>query len=215
VSRGGRASAGRRPLGAPDRCGAIEARLDLVGWLVGDALLREDLRRILRALPDVGRALGRVVAGRGSPRDLGQLRDGLLGADALARHLAQQPLRPVLADTLLPRLVGHDDLIASGRVLVQAPPTERGQGGYIAEGYDPSLDQLRRTAKDGRVAVAALEAKYREETGIATLKIKHNGVLGYFIEVPAGRADALMAPDRPSPTARRWRGDALQRAGPA
>jgi DNA mismatch repair protein MutS len=74
---------------------------------------------------------------------------------------------------------------------------------------------LRRTAKDGRVAVAALEAKYREETGIATLKIKHNGVLGYFIEVPAGRADALMAPDRPSPTARRWRGDALQRAGPA
>lgn len=178
--------------------GVIEARLDLVGWLVGDALLREDLRRILRALPDVGRALGRVVAGRGSPRDLGQLRDGLLGADALARHLAQQPLRPVLADTLLPRLVGHDDLIQLlARALVQAPPTERGQGGYIAEGYDASLDQLRRTAKDGRVAVAALEAKYREETGIATLKIKHNGVLGYFIEVPAGRADALMAPDSP------------------
>lgn len=178
--------------------GMIEARLDLVGWLVGDALLREDLRRILRALPDVGRALGRVVAGRGSPRDLGQLRDGLLGADALARHLAQQPLRPVLADTLLPRLVGHDDLIQLlARALVQAPPTERGQGGYIAEGYDANLDQLRRTAKDGRVAVAALEAKYREETGIATLKIKHNGVLGYFIEVPAGRADALMAPDSP------------------
>jgi DNA mismatch repair protein MutS len=176
----------------------IEARLDLVGWLVGDALLREDLRRILRALPDVGRALGRVVAGRGSPRDLGQLRDGLLGADALARHLAQQPLRPALADMLLPRLVGHDDLVQLlARALVPAPPTERGQGGYIAEGYDPNLDQLRRTAKDGRVAVAALEAKYREETGIAALKIKHNGVLGYFIEVPAGRADALMAPDSP------------------
>ncbi|MDE1916961.1 MAG: DNA mismatch repair protein MutS [Sphingomonadales bacterium] len=176
----------------------IEARLDLVGWLVGDALLREDLRRILRALPDVGRALGRVVAGRGSPRDLGQLRDGLLGADALARHLDGQPMRPPLADALLPRLVGHDDLVQLlACALVQAPPTERGQGGYIAEGYDPSLDQLRAVAKDGRVAVAALEAKYREETGIAALKIKHNGVLGYFIEVPAGRAEALTAPDSP------------------
>jgi DNA mismatch repair protein MutS len=186
-------------LSAPlTEAGEIEARLDLVGWLVNDALLREDLRRILRALPDVGRALGRVVAGRGSPRDLGQLRDGLLGADALARHLAGQALRPALVEAILPRLVGHDALIdLYARALITAPPTERGQGGYIAEGYDASLDQLRRTAKDGRVAVAALEAKYREETGIATLKIKHNGVLGYFIEVPAGRADALMAPDSP------------------
>lgn len=176
----------------------IGARLDLVGWLVNDALLREDLRRILRALPDVGRALGRVVAGRGSPRDLGQLRDGLAGADALARHLVQQPMRPALAEAILPSLVGHDDLIQLlARALIATPPTERGQGGFIAEGYDASLDQLRAVAKDGRVAVAALEAKYRAETGIATLKIKHNGVLGYFIEVPAGRADALMAPDSP------------------
>jgi DNA mismatch repair protein MutS len=112
---------------------AIEARLDLVGWLVGDALLREDLRRILRALPDVGRALGRVVAGRGSPRDLGQLRDGLLGADALARHLAQQPLRPVLADTLLPRLVGHDDLIDSGP-RPGPGPADRARAGRLYRG---------------------------------------------------------------------------------
>jgi DNA mismatch repair protein MutS len=89
--RRGRAPAGRRPLRAADRCGVIEARLDLVGWLVEDALLREDLRRILRALPDVGRALGRVVAGRGSPRDLGQLRDGLSGAAQLAEHLGGRP----------------------------------------------------------------------------------------------------------------------------
>ncbi|WP_343613578.1 DNA mismatch repair protein MutS [Novosphingobium sp.] len=178
--------------------GVIEARLDLVGWLVEDALLREDLRRILRALPDVGRALGRVVAGRGSPRDLGQLRDGLSGAAQLAEHLGGQTFRPMLAEALLPQLVGHGALVdLLSRALIATPPTERGQGGYIAQGYDADLDQLRSISRDGRAAIAALEAKYRDETGIAALKIKHNGVLGYFIEVPAGRADALMAPDSP------------------
>src|SRR5690606_23030798 len=72
---------------------------------------------------------------------------------------------------------------------------ERSQGGFIAEGYDHALDELRATASNSRRAIAALEARYREETGIAALKIRHNGVLGYFIEVPSRHADALMAPD--------------------
>ncbi len=175
---------------------AIEARLALVQWLRDDALLRADLRTVLRALPDLGRALGRVVAGRGSPRDLGQLRDGLSEARRIHDHLNTRPDRPALLDALLPRLTGHGaltDLYA--RALVAAPPTERGQGGYIAEGYDHALDALRETSGNARRAIAALEAKYRDQTGIAALKIRHNGVLGYFVEVPAKHADALMAAD--------------------
>jgi len=174
----------------------IEARLALVQWLVDDPLLRGDLRSVLRAAPDVGRALGRVVAGRGSPRDLGQLRDGLTEARRVHDHLQRCAERPALLEALMPQLSGHGaltDLYA--RALVPAPPTERGQGGYIAEGYDAALDELRRVSGDARRAIAALEAKYRDQTGIAALKIRHNGVLGYFIEVPAARADPLMAPE--------------------
>jgi len=175
---------------------AIEARLALVQWLHDDPLLRADLRTVLRALPDVGRALGRVVAGRGSPRDLGQLRDGLGEARRIHDHLRARSEWPALLEALLPSLSGHGALTdLYTRALVPAPPTERGQGGYIAEGYDHALDELRRTSGDARRAIAALEAKYRDQTGIAALKIRHNGVLGYFIEVPAARADVLMAPD--------------------
>ena len=175
---------------------AIAQRLALVEWLVADPLLRGDLRAVLRALPDIGRALGRVVAGRGSPRDLGQLRDGLSEARRIRDHLEQRPERPALLDDLLPAMAGHGALIDHfSRALVASPPTERAQGGYIAEGFDHALDELRRISGDARRAIAALEAKYRDQTGIAALKIRHNGVLGYFIEVPARHADALMAPD--------------------
>ncbi|MCJ2187565.1 DNA mismatch repair protein MutS [Novosphingobium beihaiensis] len=175
---------------------AIAERLELVEWLHDDALLREDLRAALRALPDVGRALGRIVAGRGSPRDLGQLRDGLSGARVVADRLARRDDLPVLFETLLPGLSGHGALVDHfERALVPAPPTERGQGGYIAEGYDSALDELRVMSGNARRAIAALETKYREETGVAALKIKHNNVLGYFIEVPSRHADKLMEPD--------------------
>ncbi|GGZ00545.1 DNA mismatch repair protein MutS [Novosphingobium colocasiae] len=175
---------------------AIAARLETVGWLHDDALLREDLRRALRAMPDIGRALGRVVAGRGSPRDLGQLRDGLSGARTVAERLALLADLPGLVRELLPDLRGHAELVDEfARALVPAPPTERGQGGYIAAGYDAALDELRRMSGDARRAIAALEAKYRDETGTPSLKIKHNNVLGYFIEVPQRHADRLLEAD--------------------
>jgi DNA mismatch repair protein MutS len=174
----------------------IAERLELVAWLHDDALLREDLRSALRALPDIGRALGRVVAGRGSPRDLGQLRDGLGGARALHERLVRRDGVPVLLARLLPALAGHGELVDwLSRALVPAPPTERGQGGYIAEGYDAALDELRRTSGSARRAIAALEAKYRDDTGTPSLKIKHNNVLGYFVEVPQRHADKLLLPD--------------------
>jgi DNA mismatch repair protein MutS len=175
---------------------AITERLALVQWFHADPLLRADLRDVLRHLPDIGRALGRIVAGRGSPRDLGQLRDGLTEARRIRDHLQAKSDRPVLLEALLPELGGHGaltDLLS--RALVPSPPTERGQGGFIAEGYDAALDELRLVSSNSRRAIAALEAKYRADTGVAALKIRHNGVLGYFIEVPARHADALMAAD--------------------
>jgi len=194
---GGGARALAADLGAPlvDR-GEIEARLDLVQLLCKDSGLRESLRATLRALPDIGRALGRIAAGRGSPRDLGQLRDGLDGAWRLGEKLGGIERPPALLADLAPRLRGHGALVdLFTRALVPMPPIDASDGGYIAAGYDAALDDLRDSGAGGRQAIAALEADYRSRTGISALKIKHNGVLGYHIEVAARVADALMAPD--------------------
>jgi DNA mismatch repair protein MutS len=175
---------------------AIEARLDLVRLFVEDGALRDRLRATLRALPDIGRALGRLVAGRGGPRDLGLLRDGLDEAWRLHETLARVAEPPALLARLIPDLAGHGALIdLLARALVPSPPIDAAQGGYIAEGYDAALDELRGTGGEGRRAIAALEADYRRRTGIAQLKIRHNGVLGYHIEVPARHADPLMRGD--------------------
>ena len=175
---------------------AITDRLALVHYLHQDPLLRSDLREVLRALPDVGRALGRVVAGRGSPRDLGQIRDGLGEARRIRDFLVAKEDRPALLESLLPAMAGHGALVdLMQRALVASPPTDRQNGGFIAEGYDAALDELRQVSGNARRAIAALETRYRDDTGIVSLKIKHNGVLGYFIEVPPKHADALMAPD--------------------
>jgi DNA mismatch repair protein MutS len=175
---------------------AIEARLALVQFWQSRPIERAQLREALRGIPDLGRALGRLVAGRGSPRDLGQLRDGLTEAMRLHHWLNGAPDKPGLLDAVLGRLTGHGALSDwMSRALVPSPPTERSSGGFIADGYDAALDELRATSGDARRAIAAMEARYREDTGIATLKIRHNGVLGYFIEVSARHADRLMAPD--------------------
>jgi DNA mismatch repair protein MutS len=184
-------------IGAPllDRA-AVEARLDLVQFLHDDTPLRERLRGTLRTAPDLGRALGRLAAGRGSPRDLGQLRDGLAGAWELAERLTGLELAPPLLAELLPRLRGHGaltDLLR--RALVPQPPTDAADGGYIAAGYDAALDALRDAGTGGRRRLAALEGTLRARTGIATLRIRHNGVLGYHVEVPARAADPLMRAD--------------------
>lgn len=175
---------------------AIERRLSLVEFWLDRPIERANLRDALRSLPDIGRALGRVVAGRGSPRDLGQIRDGLGEAHRLYDWLSQESDKPALLDAILPHLAGHGaltDLLS--RALVASPPTERSNGGYVADGYDASLDELREVSGNARRAIAAMEARYREDTGIASLKIKHNGVLGYFIEVPSRHGDTLMSPE--------------------
>jgi DNA mismatch repair protein MutS len=175
---------------------AIEQRLELAQWLHEDAIRRERVRAALKAMPDFARALARLAAGRGSPRDLALLRDALGAAAALKAELEAEPDRPLLLDALLPRLGGHDALVEKlARALIASPPLDASKGGYIAEGYDADLDALRDAAANGRRAIATLEAKYRDATGIASLKIRHNAVLGYHVEVSARHADRLMSPD--------------------
>ena len=190
--------AGARLLGADlaaplmSRSG-VEARLALVRLFHDDDALRERLRAALRAAPDIGRALGRLAAGRGSPRDLGQLRDGLDATWALSERLEGLGDPPALLVDLLPRLRGHGALVdLLRRALVPSPPIDAGDGGFIAAGYDAALDALRDTGAGGRRAIAALEAELRGQTGVAALKIRHNNVLGYHVEVPARAADPLM-----------------------
>ena len=185
-------------LGAPlTDMAAIRDRLALVQWLHEDPLRRDSVREALKAIPDLARALGRVVAGRGSPRDLGQLRDGLSAARDVARAAgagrgSAAAAYPPAARYGRPWRAGRASAAARWS---KAPPTERNQGGYIAREYDAALDALRDTSGNARRAIAALEADYRAATGVQALKIRHNAVLGYFIEVPAARADALMKPD--------------------
>ena len=184
-------------IGAPlgDRA-AADARLALVAGFVDDGDLRATVRERLRRMPDIGRALGRLVAGRGGPRDLAQLRDGLGAARELHERLATLDHPPALLAALLPALAGHGALVDRlARALVPTPPIDGAQGGFVAEGYDAALDDLRETGGDGRRAIAALEARYRQATGIATLRVRHNGVLGYHVEVPARHADPLMRAD--------------------
>ena len=196
-----RTAIGRRLLGADlsaplTDIWRIERRLELVGWLYEDALRRERVTAALKTMPDFPRALARLVAGRGAPRDLALIRDGLAAAARLREELKGGETGPRLLQDLLPKLGGHGPLVETLRLaLVDSPPLEASKGGYIAEGYDADLDSLRAASADGRQAIAALEARYRESTGVGSLKIRHNAVLGYHIEVSARHAEPLMAAD--------------------
>jgi DNA mismatch repair protein MutS len=171
----------------------IERRLELVEWLHGDAIRRERVCGLLKAMPDFPRALARLVAGRGGPRDLALIRDGLGVAVAIQAELATADAGPRLLQDVRPKLGGHGPLIETLRLaLVDSPPLEASKGSYIADGYDAELDALRASSSDGRRAIAALEARYRESTGLSSLKIRHNAVLGYHIEVSARQAEPLM-----------------------
>jgi len=174
----------------------IERRLALVGWMHDDQLRRERIRAALKTIADVARALGRLTAGRGGPRDLAQLRDALGAARLLKDDMETASERPPLLDQLLPSLGGHAAFVDKLReAIVESPPLDSSKGGFIAETYDEALDSLRAASSDGRRAIAVLESGYRDSTGIPSLKIRHNAVLGYHIEVASKHADRLMSAD--------------------
>jgi len=174
----------------------IAQRLDAIAAFVADGAAREDIRSILRGAPDMSRALARLSVGRGGPRDLAGLRDGILAADqALARlgELEQPPqeIASVIAALRAPSRELAREL--EGALAEQLPLVKR-DGGFVREGYETALDEVRSLRDASRLVVAAMQARYADDTGIKGLKIRHNNVLGYFVEVTAQHGDKLMSP---------------------
>ncbi|MDE1148790.1 MAG: DNA mismatch repair protein MutS [Azospirillaceae bacterium] len=183
---------------------AIGRRLDTVGYFVEQGALRADIRAYLGRATDIERALSRISLGRGSPRDLAGIRDGLIRAreicgtfpaDAL-RNALEPPLPPGLLDALRAIKVPADLVGTLAGALGPDLPLNARDGGFIAQGYSAPLDELKELRDDSRRLIANLQARYAGDTGINTLKIRHNNVLGYYIEVTAQHGDKLMAAEQ-------------------
>lgn len=171
----------------------ITARLQSVTFLTDEAPLRTDLRDNLRKSPDMDRALSRLALDRGGPRDLAAIRNGLQQA-ARIQALIQPNNLPPLLSSVSQDLGGHDELLdLLDLALIAEPPILVRDGGFIAQGYDPALDGARTLRDEGRSVIAALQSEYIDITGIASLKVKHNNVLGYFIETPATHAEKMLS----------------------
>ena len=172
---------------------AIENRLCDVQMFVDDARLRDDLRALFARCPDLERALTRITLGRGGPRDLAAVRDGL-ELTAQARDLFQGKTLPRGIQASLDGLGAHGELVGElTAALGQELPMLARDGGYVRGGYRPDLDELKSLRDESRRLIAGLQSDYQADTGVAGLKVKHNNVLGYFIEVSAKHGDALMA----------------------
>ena len=173
---------------------AIGRRLDMVGFYVAEEGLRADVRQVLRGCPDIERALSRLTVGRGGPRDLAAIRGGLdVAARIAALHQAASlGAPPTGVGAALRELGPHDGLRARlGAALAETLPMLARDGDFIAEGHHAPLDEQRTLKREGRRLVSNLAARYARETGIATLKIRHNNVLGYFVEVTASNAEKV------------------------
>ncbi len=172
----------------------INARLDAVAYLLDDVSLSDGLRDALKQVADMPRALSRLALDRGGPRDLGAIRLGVYAAARVAELLDQGLLPDELAQALAALKALPVELEAMlGATLADELPLLKRDGGFVREGSNPELDEIRALRDQSRRVIAGLQLQYSEETGIKSLKIKHNNVLGYFIEVTAGNADVMTA----------------------
>ncbi len=181
------------PLTDPD---AIGGRLDAVSFFLSEAGLRDDARRLLKGVPDIARALSRLALNRGGPRDLGALASGFEAAHGVAELLQGREVPAEIAGALsgiagLPMdFAAHLD-----RALSDELPLLKRDGGFIRAGYNEELDEMRALRDQSRRVIAEMERQLSEETGVKSLKIRHNNVLGYYIEVTANNAAAMNGTD--------------------
>jgi DNA mismatch repair protein MutS len=175
---------------------AIAARLDCIEMFVADSGLRGEVRGRLEAAPDLARALSRIVVDRGGPRDLAAIRDGILAASALAARLEGRKDTPTEITGAIAALRRPDPAVAQAlaAALGDELPAFKRDGGFVRAGYDAALDEARALRDESRRVVAGLQARYADETGVRILKIRHNNVLGYFVEVTAQHGDKLTTP---------------------
>ena len=184
---------------------AIAARHDSVALFLAEPLLRERLRAELLRVPDIERAFGRLSLDRGGPRDLQALAAGLDAAARIAERLADLRELPSEMTEAARRLAGVDRALATGltAALADEVPLLARDGGFIREGHSADLDELRELQGDSRRIIAVLQGRYAAETGVRTLRIKHNNVLGYFIELAQAAGEGLMQEP--------WRGTFIHR----
>ena len=178
----------------------ITRRLDLVSWFAAAGDLCDQLRVSMKAIPDIDRALSRLSLGHGGPRDLDALARGMLAGAELVTDagkaqpgLAAPEDLPALYDAIMAAVPVADDLAPA---LGDDLPLLARDGGFIRQGYDSALDELRTLRDESRRLIAALQQDYCTSTGIASLKVKHNNVLGYHVDVRSTHADKLMQDDR-------------------
>lgn len=174
---------------------AIARRLDAVASFVDDLAARADARSRLQAAPDLARALARLAVGRGGPRDLAAIRDGVKAAADLAQALGALKEPPTEIAEAMKSCRRPDAALAAelNAALAADLPLIKRDGGFVREGYDSALDELRALRDESRRVIAALQARYADETGVRILKIRHNNVLGYFVEVTAQHGERMMA----------------------
>jgi DNA mismatch repair protein MutS len=180
------------PLTEPAQIGR---RLDAVHVFVTDSAAREDIRSILRGAPDMNRAMARLSVGRGGPRDLAALRDGILAADQALARLSALDQPPQEVTSVMSALARPARALAEefARALDEQLPLIKRDGGFVRAGYDATLDETRNLRDASRLVVASMQARYADQTGVKALKIRHNNVLGYFVEVTAQHGDRLMS----------------------
>jgi DNA mismatch repair protein MutS len=177
----------------------IAHRLDAVGAFVGDRAVCAELRKDLKAAPDLARALSRIVVGRGGPRDIAAIREGIFAAARISAKIARlaqdgaglpRELAQAAAGLRRPDAAFAAEL---ARALADELPAYRRDGGFVRAGYDAALDEARRLRDESRRVIAALQVRYAEATGVRSLKIKHNNVLGYFVDVTAQNGEKLLS----------------------
>ncbi|WP_322794931.1 DNA mismatch repair protein MutS [Tepidiforma sp.] len=174
--------------------GALAARHDAVAWSVAHPIEREQAEAVLRGLPDLGRLAGKVGARTVTPRDLASLRDGLRRCLDLGARLAPNGELPALLAGSLEALARAAGPLATlNAALAEDPPASFDEGGVIRPGFSPEIDSLHALTRDARAYLLGLERLERERTGIKSLKVGHNKVFGYYIEVSAANA-ALVPP---------------------
>lgn len=171
----------------------IKRRQEHIGHLMLNMEIMGAVGAALGAIPDVGRSLSRLLSGRGTPRDMRHIADFISGspnAKAMGARLdADLAARFANINT-------HDELCAElNSALADTLPTFFRDGDVIRAGFDVSLDHMRGLAHGAKETIAGMQSEYAAATGVHNLKIKYNNILGYFIEVPSARADALMAPE--------------------
>ena len=172
----------------------IAHRLDAVAAFVNDSAMRSDVRGTLKTVPDLARALARIVVGRGGPRDLAAIRDGICAAAEFSTRLSALAELPRDIADAIAALRRPDAAIATelARALADELPAFRRDGGFVRAGYEGALDEARALRDESRRVIAALQVRYAETTGVKTLKIRHNNVLGYFVDVTAQHGEKLL-----------------------